>query len=390
MQMLDLLEPEVVDRRAWERFSALGLPSKEKEVYRYVRLSDLYSHSFGMADRVIPSLKPEEGRIVFVNGRYVEPLSTPPSGLVALPFKAALKTYGAFLNPRTAAQIKEERDAFAALNGALAHDALFVYLPPKSASRFEVVHLVTEHTDPVITTPRLHICAGKEAEAKCFLVHKGPHWVNSFVDIALDERAAVTLTTVMDHTPESWQFDAIRATLKRESRLKTYAISNGGATVRQDYHVKLLEPGAEAALYGVCHVGDRRHHHVHVLMEHVAPHCRSFQHFKNVLKGISRTSFEGKIYVHQAAQKTEAYQQNPNLILGSKAFANSKPNLEIFADDVKASHGSTVGQLDEEQLFYLKTRGVPQEVAKSLLVQGFCQEILDQIEKPYADLCRFS
>ncbi|MCH9626775.1 MAG: FeS cluster assembly protein SufD [Chlamydiales bacterium] len=388
--MLEQLEQGVVDQRAWEQFNALGLPSKEREVYRYVRLSDLYSHSFRLADRVIPSLASQDGRLVFVNGRYVEALSTPPSEIVVLPFKAALKTYGAFLNPRHASQIKEESDPFAALNGALAEEALFVYLPPKSVSRFEVVHLVTEHAAPVVTTPRLHICAGKEAEAKCFLIHKGPHWVNSFVDIALDERAAVTMTTIMDHTTESWQFDAIRATLKRESRLKTYAVSNGGATVRQDYKVQLLEEGAEAALYGVCQVAERRHHHVHVLMEHRAPHCRSFQHFKNVLKGTSRTSFEGKIYVHQAAQKTEAFQSNPNLILGRHAFANSKPNLEIFADDVKASHGSTVGQLDEEQLFYLKTRGVPQKAAKSLLVHGFCQEILDQIEKPYADLCRFS
>jgi len=375
--MLNTLEKQVCDTRAWDRFLELGLPTKKWEVFQYVRLSDLYSRTYEAPERAEPAITPKEGQLIFVNGRYSEELSRPPKAIVALPLSKALNTYGTFLNHRLATQLKEEKDPFAVLNRALSDEGLFIYLPPKSVGQLEIVHVITEHQKPVITAPRLHLFAGKEAEVKCLLTHNADHWVNSFVDIALDERASVTLTTLLEANDTSWHFDAIRVTLKRESRFKSYAITNGAATSRQDYVVQLLEEGAEASLYGVCQLDERRHHHVNVLMEHIAPNCRSWQHFKNVLKGVSRTSFEGKIYVHQAAQKTEAYQRNNNLILGKRAFATSKPNLEIFADDVKASHGSTVGQLDEEQLFYLKSRGIPSDHAKKLLVQGFCQEILD-------------
>ena len=122
---------------------------------------------------------------------------------------------------------------------------------------------------------------------------------------------------------------------------------------------------------------DKREAHVNVRVEHLAPHCRSNQLFKGVLTDFSRSSFEGKIYVDQIAQKTEAFQLNSNLLLSDRAHADSKPNLEIFADDVKASHGATVGQLNAEELFYMKTRGITQEEASNLLVFGFAQEILD-------------
>lgn len=388
--MLEQLERQVADKMAWSRFIELGLPTKEWEVFRYVRLNDLYARVFKKAEAEITELTPKEGRLVFVNGHYNAQLSLPPQGMIALPLARAKKTYGSFLNHRLTAQLREEKDPFAALNGALSEEALFIYLPPKLKTRFEIVHHITPQAIPAVTAPRFHLYAGKEAEAKVFVSHQARDWVNSYVDIALDERASVTLTTIMDEQDSSWHFDAIRATLKSESRFTSLAVVNGGATARQDYVVRLLEKGAEASLYGLCRPEERSHHHVNVLMEHQAPRCRSLQHFKNVLKGISRTSFEGKIYVHKAAQKTEAFQMNNNLILSERASANSKPNLEIFADDVKASHGSTIGQIDEQQLFYLKTRGIPHAQARELLVQGFCREILDLLEGTYADLCRLS
>lgn len=388
--MLKSLEKMVSNQEAWERFLQIGLPTKEQEAFRYVRLRDLYAFEFSSPRCEVPSVAIKEGRLVFVNGEYSEVFSRPPKEIIALPLSKALKTYAHFLHNRQNILLKEEKDPFAALNGALSSEGLFLYLPPRSQSQLEVMHVITPQPFPVVTTPRMHIFAGKEAEAKFFLLHEGEHWINSFVDAALDERAFLTLTTFMKEGEKSWHFDAIRATLKRESRLKTYAVTDGGATSRQDYVVQLLEEGAEASLYGVCQVEERRHHHVNVLMRHHAPRCRSLQHFRNVLKEGSRTSFEGKIHVGQAAQKTEAFQMNHNLILSRHAVANSKPNLEIFADDVKASHGSTTGQLDEQQLFYLQSRGIPKKEAKALLIKGFCQEILDQIEQPYAHLYRFS
>lgn len=131
-------------------------------------------------------------------------------------------------------------------------------------------------------------------------------------------------------------------------------------------------------------LSDKRESHTHIFMEHQAPNCRSYQLFKSVLNDFSRSSFEGKIMVRQAAQKTEAFQLNNNLILNDHAHADSKPNLEIFADDVKASHGATIGQLDGDQLFYMKTRGFSDATAKNLLIYGFCEQVIEMI--PLASL----
>jgi Fe-S cluster assembly protein SufD len=152
--------------------------------------------------------------------------------------------------------------------------------------------------------------------------------------------------------------------------------------VRNDYRVVIGGENAEASLNGVWMLGDRNESHMHVIVDHQAPHCRSMQLFKGVLNGNSHSSFEGKILVRQAAQKTEAFQLNNNLLLSDRAHADSKPNLEIFADDVKASHGATVGQLDKEQIFYMKTRGFHEADAKNLLVYGFCEEVIDMIPIP--------
>lgn len=361
--MLEQLETAVIDQAAWKRFLALGLPTRQWETYRYVRLNDLYKQTFAFE-------------------RSVYTLNALPDGVIVLPLSEATRTYGAFLAPRLS---QEERDPFAALNGAMCEEGLFVYVPPRMSVKLDIDHSVTSG----FVSPRLHVFVGKEAEVVCHMRHNNEQVINSFADFAIDENASLRLTTTLDEAEEAWHFDAVRATLKRGSRFTSYAIGNGGATTRQDYRVQLLEEGAEAALYGVAKLEERCHHHVNVLMEHKAPHCVSTQHFKTVLGGISRASFEGKIYVTRAAQKTEAYQMNNSLILSKRASANSKPNLEIFADDVKASHGSTTGQLDEEQLFYLKTRGVPLEIAKQLLVDGFCGEILDKAEG-YGNLRRFS
>jgi Fe-S cluster assembly protein SufD len=150
-------------------------------------------------------------------------------------------------------------------------------------------------------------------------------------------------------------------------------------TTRHDYRVAMSGENSEALLHGLLTLKDRREAHNNILIDHQAPHCRSNQLFKGVLSDVSRSSFEGKILVRQEAQKTEAFQLNNNLLLSERANADSKPNLEIFADDVKASHGATIGQLNAEHLFYLKTRGLRDIEAKKLLVNGFCREILDLI-----------
>jgi Fe-S cluster assembly protein SufD len=160
------------------------------------------------------------------------------------------------------------------------------------------------------------------------------------------------------------------------------SVTDGAASVRQDFQVALKGENGEAFLNGVWMLKEKREAHVHVIVDHQAPNCHSNQMFKGVLDDNSRSSFEGKILVRSEAQKTDAYQLNNNLLLSNACLAQSKPNLEIFADDVKASHGSTVGQLNKEQLMYMRMRGIPEKEARALLVFGFMEQIIEMITIP--------
>lgn len=395
----DLLQK--VRAKAWDHFLEIGLPTRKDEVYRYVRLKifldQKYESSFpaevqlGTIDQYI--LPECNGSVfVFVNGYFTPQLScldALPKRLVATLLEDAMRTYGSFLNNQWAKSLKEETDAFAAMNAALHRNGLFLYLPPKTVieAPIQILNLIDPRNSPMLIMPRLQVYAGVQSQLKLVstpvVLSEGKYAFNSVSDIVLEEDAHVHFTQICCGVKDDiWHFDALRATQKRNSTLKTIAVTDGGATVRNDYRVALAGENAEAQLNGVWMLGGKKEAHTHVLVDHQAPYCRSMQLFKGALNDFSRSSFEGKILVRQLAQKTEAFQLNNNLLLSDRANADSKPNLEIFADDVKASHGATVGQLDKEQIFYMKTRGFNEDDAKNLLVYGFCQEVVDLIQIP--------
>lgn len=382
-----LFQSSDVNRQmAWDQFLHLDLPKK--------RFNKLYTHPFKNAEPVHPGdittyLLPEcqNSYCVFVNGCYLPDLSKPPKEIIALPLTLGLKTYGSFLNARHTKQLKEEKDPFAALNGALYQEGLFLYLPPKvlCEAPLQILHFIDG--DDCVVSPRLHLFMGRESSLSLAMTRSGAGkniWINGYADFALEERASLTLTSLSEEEKTTTHFEAIRATLKRQSQLKSWSVTNGGALSKQDYVVRLSGEECDASLYGAWGLEGNKEHHVNILMDHQEPNTTSLQTFKGILADKSHSSFEGKIYVHQKAQKTQAYQMNRNLILSKYASAYCKPNLEIFADDVKASHGATIGQLDDEHLFYLRARGIPQSVARALLVQAFTQEIVDPI--PLASL----
>jgi Fe-S cluster assembly protein SufD len=387
--------------KAWERFQEIGLPSKNTEAYRYIRLRDLYSKAFVLStpvkvakesieDHIYPECK--NSVIVFVNGHYQPSLSNVESlsqKIVITNLWEAIRTFGTFLNNHWAKTVKEETDPFAALNSAMHRDGIFIYLPPKvvASAPIQILHVIDSGDQPMFLMPRVQIFAGAHVEldvisTQVLLSGKG-YCINQVVDFTLEENAHVRFTqSVLNENPEVWHFDSTRAILKKNSTFKTIHVTDGSKTMRHDYRVKLTGENGEALLNGIFMLEDKREAHTHIFMEHQAPQCRSFQLFKSVLNDFSRSSFEGKILVRQAAQKTEAFQLNNNLLMSDYAHADSKPNLEIFADDVKASHGATIGQLDKEQLFYMKTRGFSDTDAKNLLIYGFCKQVIDMITYP--------
>lgn len=387
--------------KAWEHFQTIGLPHHNTEVYRYVPLKNLFNKSYIpsyssliSAEQIAPFIYPESAQsvLVFVNGHYQPSLSNTtalPKQVVVTTIEEAARTYGTLLNNQWAKALKEEKDPFAMLNAALCSCGVFLYLPPKTIieSPIQVLEVIDNQEHSMLMQPRLQVFAGTHSKASIissFAPITGKNYCfNQAAIFAIEECAQISYTQMScSETADAWHFEAVRATLKRDSSFKTISITNGSTTVRHDYHIALIGENSEASLNGVWLLTDKRESHVHVLMDHQAPNCRSMQLYKGVLNDFSRSSFEGKILVQREAQKTDAFQLNNNLLLSDHANADSKPNLEIFADDVKASHGATVGQLDEEQLFYMKTRGFSDDIAKNFLIYSFSKEVLDMIPLP--------
>lgn len=387
--------------KAWDHFLELGLPTRHQEAYRYIKLRQLFAQSYALAEPVSLSLEdfsaaiyPEcrQSVLVFINGHFSPQLSCRQAisnRIVISTLQEASRTYGALLSNQWGQSLKEETDPFAALNGALHHQGAFVYIPPKTQveAPIQILNIIQTDDRLCLLSPRVHLFVGAQAEVSILTSQKvlgsSGHFFNQVTELALEESARVHYTQILegDHS-QAWHLDAVRATLKRHAHLKTVCVTEGGMTVRHDYRVALMGENAEALLNGVWMLADKKENHTHILIDHQAPHCRSYQLFKGVLNDFSRSSFEGKIFVRQIAQKTEAFQLNKNLLLNDYAHADSKPNLEVLADDVKASHGATVGQLDPEQLFYLKTRGLSTKQAMNLLIYGFCEQILEMIPLP--------
>ncbi len=381
----------LVRQKAWERFLQMGLPQRKGSTgFQYVPLHQLYEKTFqpcvaldieqaAFLDAIYPQCR--ESFLVFVDGVFRPDFSNTqgiPTQIVMTSLEEAMPFYGSVLHGHLIQQISQEKDAFALLNLSLHERGIFIYVPPELdiTIPIQILHVVSQDA-----MPRIQVFVGAHSKVSFIsnVAVRKPEkpWVNSVIDFFLEKGAAVHHVDFPGC--QGLHFQATRAHLKRESLLQTVNVVTEAQLVRNDYRVALCGEQARADLQGIWMLKGNGQAHTHVLMEHKAPHAHSMQCFKGVLYDASQSSFEGKIFVDADAQKTEAYQLNNNLILGENALANSKPNLEILADDVKASHGATVGQLDPQQLFYLKTRGLPESVAKQLLVQGFCKQIIDRI-----------
>jgi Fe-S cluster assembly protein SufD len=397
-QNLEGLSPlqRAIREKAWDHLLELGLPERKQSGYQYLPLSQLYQESFELAtrpsisyDHIAPHIYPESlgATLVFVNGRYLPELSMTqalPSEVVILPLSEALGTYGAFLQGRIARQLKEESDPFVTLNLALVETGLFVYVPPEVKVQVPVQCLhILSHDKSAIFSPRIQLYLGAHSELQWIstvrCLKDNDYFSNTVLDIAIEEGASLHRTSCLTPCSNGWYFEGVRTTLKRDSRFKNVTYMTGSKSTRQDFRVSLLGKNSDVSIKSIGLIDKHHSGHTNILVDHFEPNCRSMQHVKKVVADGAHSSFEGKIYVRSKAQKTEAYQLNNNLLLGNHAIASSKPGLEIFADDVKASHGATMSRLGSEELFYLKARGIPEEKARKLLINGYVQDIGEEI-----------
>ena len=272
------------------------------------------------------------------------------------------------------------RNGFAALNLAFA-DIKVVRIPKETSVEEPIeFHFAVDENTAIFP----HILVIAEAGSKATIVESyastAKSFTNSAVQIFVEDNASLTHYRVQKDAPDAFNIGTTEVTLGRGSRYDSTNINLGSALSRHDIDLKFTAEGAEAFVDGLYMLGGTQHHDTHSIIDHMVPNCISHQTYKGVLNDTSRGVFNGKVFVRENAHGTDAQQSNKNLLLSDTARVDTKPQLEIFNDDVKCSHGATVGQLEEEELFYLLTRGLPRRLAKNLLTYGFAEEVINKIE----------
>lgn len=387
-----------IRKSAISRFAELGFPGRRDEEWKYTNISPILKHKFQIADK--PSkLSPadiekftyeelKENVVVFVNGRYSKDLSTfKPSanGLVVDSLESALKSKSEIIDPFISKYAGFQNETFVALNTAFANDGAFIYIPDNAVIE-EPVHLlfISDAADiSFFSSPRNLVIAGKNSQFKLVENYHGlgeqPYFNNSVTEVVVHEKANVVHTRVQEETLNAYHITSVQAYQEKNSVYSLINVDLGGSLVRNNLNITLNAENCEAHIIGF-YLGDGKQHiDNHTAIDHAKPNCFSNELYKGILSGKASGVFNGKIFVRKDAQKTNAYQNNKALLLSDEATINSKPQLEIFADDVKCSHGATVGQLDAEALFYLKTRGIPHDKANSMLQYAFADDVFNHI-----------
>ncbi len=387
--------------QAYQNLLEHGIPHQEVEEFRYTRFIErLFSEPFqppyafeGGKNRIEKLFFPEcqESTLVFMNGFFRPDLSSMSAlqNCFILPIHQAARSYQPLISSSWMRLLREERDPFALMNLCCHQDGIFIYIPQgkKISAPIHIITAASELETPSWVMPRIQVLLGTGAEATIFetfrtIGHSAPIYHNCNTLFELEENATLRHAHIaLDEKGESIiHTDTLRVFLKKDATLTSTSYVAPSIASRRSYAAFLHGEGASATVQGSWMLSGKEEAHVHLLMQHEEPHTKSMQFFKGVVQEESRSSFEGKIYVSEKAQKTEAYQLNNNLILGDSAYAYSKPNLEIFADDVKASHGATTGRISEEDLFYLQARGIDKKDAEKALIKGFLLEAASQIE----------
>jgi Fe-S cluster assembly protein SufD len=383
---------------AIDAFETLAFPTRQMEAWRYSGADKLLEHRFrpvaesfqALQDVDVDELQTEgleAHRLVFANGRLVPSLS----GLEALPEKVVIGSLHQALMDHSdqvatwlGSVAQADRDAFVAMNSAEMNDGLFVYVPDHLHIErpIEVLYLTLGLDDAIVAQPRNLVVLGQGARAALIERYASTgssvYFDNGLSEIILQQGAELEHVQLQQQSRKAYHLHSRFVAQGAASRYRSTSFALGGGWARNETDLRFTAEGAEASLAGLFTAGDQQLNDIHVNIDHAVPGCISHSNFKGLLHGKGRGVFDGRILVGAQAQHTEAHLSNANLMLSRNAEVDTKPQLEIYADNVKCSHGTTVGQLDESQLFYLRSRGVDAAQAKRLLCLGFAGEILDR------------
>jgi Fe-S cluster assembly protein SufD len=382
---------------ALDHFAERGFPTTRDEDWRYTNLAPLAQVPFRLA-MASPADVPAEAlsrltiagaewpRLVFIDGRYAPGLSTPASlagsGRVGS-LAEAMSTEREVVEQHLGRHARWDRNVFAALGTAFIQDGAYVRLPAEATGLTPIELVFLTATPGVMAHPRTLIIAGPYSRLGVIERYVGltgeAAFTNAVTEIVAEPGAVVDHYVLQEQGPEAFHVATLAATLQRDSTLTTCGATFGGRLARATLTLDFAGAGARGDLNGLYVVGGQQHVDHHVTVDHAVPRCTSRQLFKGVLDGRAHAVFNGRIVVRPDAQKTDAAQTNKHLLLSDGVEVDSKPQLEIFADDVRCTHGAAEGQLAPEALFYLKTRGIGDERARALLTYGFAREVLERV-----------
>jgi Fe-S cluster assembly protein SufD len=385
-----------IRRDALEHAREAGLPTTRDEEWRFTNIAPIAASNFSCAppagverewEPPYPMAGESAAELVFLDGRFAPHLSGAtglPRGARAESLADALATDGSVIGPHLARSAGSA--VFAALNTSLFEDGALVSLSAGTAvaSPISLVFISTLPRQLAMVHPRVLIVAGPGSQARIVEVyaslHPGAGLTNAYTQAVVAEGAAIEHYRLQDESIHAFHIGGVDARIERNGVFASHAFSIGGALVRNDVTAALCGEGGECTLNGLYLAGGNQLVDNHTLIDHAWPGCISHEVYRGILDGASHAVFNGRIIVRQDAQKTDARQTSRALLLSDAAQINAKPQLEIFADDVKCTHGAAVGQLDEEALFYLQARGIGRQAARGMLIRSFAGEIVDRVK----------
>lgn len=389
-------------KSALTQLANTDFPSTKEEEWKYTNVSPILKQNFIPAVNLgikNSALSKEELKkylfsgfdfylMTFINGIFSEELSDLqglPKGVVVDSLRLLMKKNPELINGKITKFVKAE-NAFNLLNRAYSTDGAVIIVKDGIAvdKPIQILNLTGDNKNPVLSVPHNMIIAGKNSQVSVVGVFASlvstTHFTNSITEVFADESSIVDLYKIQNENDKSYHYEKVEAYQLKKSIFNHYNFAFGAEIVRNDINSTLDDENIETHYYGIYLANNKQLVDNHTFVDHAKPNCMSNELYKGILDDDARGVFNGKIIVRKDAQKTNAYQQNKTVLLSNKARVNTKPQLEIFADDVKCTHGATVGHLDDTAYYYIRTRGIPSELAKSMLIRAFANDVVEVVK----------
>jgi len=385
-------------KNAFSNFQKLKFPAAKDEEWRFTNITPLLNSRFTLPVNKVKMTREhlskylieglEAHLLVFVNGNYEKELSSAeglPAGTIICGIEEAAERHYDIFSKYFGKLASDDENIFNALNTSFARSGAFIYAPEGKVIEKPVMllNIASAGEGKILLQPRNLIAAGPGAEISVIdsyvSADEGVYFTNSVTEINCAEGAVVNHIRLQNESPNAYNISTVEAGLNRGSRFSSYNIALGSAINRNNINARFNDEHAECALNGILLADGSRLIDNHTSIDHAVPNCVSHQLYKGVLDGKARAVFNGKVIVRKDAQKTNAFQQNKTILLSQEAMIDTKPQLEIFADDVKCSHGAAIGRLDEDSLFYLRSRGIGADQAKTILIYAFASDVVHSL-----------